>query len=84
MVKDSRLCLGCSREVPSLLRAKLSNLGWTFIEVREGKMTIYYSNCGCISHEDFMELIKKKEAKADGGNKCKYRAERRGQARRIR
>jgi predicted RNA-binding protein with PUA-like domain len=55
MVKDKRKCLGCGKPVPNGMRERLTREGWTFMEIiGEGVLT-YCSNCGCMTHKDFVE-----------------------------
>ena len=63
MVEDERVCLGCGKKVLNLLRGKLVKQGWTFIEVIGDEAVTYYSNCGCLPHDKFVELVKESEAK---------------------
>jgi len=54
MVADKRTCLGCGKPVPHGMRQRLSKHGWTFLEFHEGDFVTYQSNCGCMTHDEFV------------------------------
>lgn len=70
MVEDNRKCIGCGKKVPSRMRDTLTKRGWSFIQVeimgpRSERRIQYFSNCGCLEHEDFVaETSKRYLAKA--------------------
>ena len=66
MVKDKRACIGCGKPVPNGMRERLSREGWSFIQIKEDGKVEYYSNCGCLDHDRFAEMVEKERKEAAG------------------